>query len=116
VPLKTGDVAIAKRLTGNQVELQVTDAQAPSVLLTRKAHQRAYAGHQLRHRERFNEIIVGAGIQAPKTIVQAVARRQNQHRHRPLLRPHLVEPLEPTPPRQHQVEDDGVEDLDADRL
>ena len=46
------------------------------------AQQRAQASQHLLHVERLGDVIVGAGVEALHLVAPAVARGQDQHRHR----------------------------------
>ena len=66
---------------------------------------------QLGKRERLDQIVVGSEIQAADSIVDAVSRRQDQDWRLDVTLPQRLEDFEPTASRQHQIEDDEVEEL-----
>ena len=69
--------------------------------------QRPDPRHQLARRERLGHVVVGADAEPDEHVRLVVARREHQHRHRPVA---LDPPahLEPVEARQHQVEDDEI--------
>ena len=50
------------------------------VAVDRAAEQRADAGQQLLERERLDEVVVGAGVEARDAVRDRVARREHQDR------------------------------------
>jgi len=65
---------------------------------------------QFRHRERLDDVIVGAGRQPPDPFAFLAARGQHDDRQRPRLRPcpQAAAQLDPGQARQHPVEHDQV--------
>ena len=81
-------VAPARRTT--RAPLSISRSAMHSVLADAAVttpDQHPHTRQQLGEGERLDQIVVGAGVEAPDAIVHAVARRQHQHRRcRPLLR------------------------------
>ena len=65
-----------------QVEAQVLEGERLllAVLLAGAAQQRAHPRQQLAQRERLDEVVVGAGVQAGDAVVDLAARGEHQHR------------------------------------
>ena len=73
----------AVHLVGDRVERQVIEgerARTIVVVASAPAQQRAHARHQLAQRERLDEVVVGAGVEAGDAVVDRVARGQHQDR------------------------------------
>ena len=71
-----GEGALAPlRLPGGQVEGEVADAEPPTLPLEAAAQQSPQAGQQLGQGERFDQIVVGAGIEPGHAVVDGVAGR-----------------------------------------
>jgi hypothetical protein len=70
--------------------------------------QRAHPGQQLGERERLDEIIVGAGIEAGHPVVDGVARRQEQDRRRHATPAQVAQQRQSIELGQQQVEKDDV--------
>ena len=61
-----------------------------------------------REAERLDQVVVGAGVQAPHPVVDAVPGRQQQHRRPAAAGPQLPGHLQPVEVGQHDVEHDRV--------
>ena len=73
------------------------------------ADEGADAGEELGQRERLGHVVVGAGVETADLVVDAVARRENQHRRADCrVRAAPRAPRSPLRPRQHDVEQDRV--------
>ena len=66
---------------------------------------------ELRQRKWLDQIIVGAEIQTKNAIVDTVPGRKDQHRRFDVTLPECVQDFEPAPARQHQIENNEVEQL-----
>ena len=66
------------------------------------AQQRAQPRQQLLERERLDEVVVGAGVQAADPVGHGVARGQQQHRRAVPRRAQAPADLEPVHPRHQQ--------------
>jgi hypothetical protein len=56
------------------------------------------AGEELRERERLRQVVVRPGVQPGNAILDAVARRQHEHRHPHVARPKLRQTCTPSSP------------------
>jgi hypothetical protein len=67
--------------------LRVSSVSSPQVSVGEAtlcaADQRAQAGQQLFHVKRFGQVVVCTGVNAGDFFVPLIARREDQHRHRP---------------------------------
>ena len=72
------------------------------------AQQRAKAGQHLLHVEGLGDIVVGARVDALHLVAPAVARGQDQHRHRPSGLAPGLEDRDAVPLGQADVENDRV--------
>jgi hypothetical protein len=68
-----GDIA------GHGIEGDVAGGQDRPQYLARPTQERADASHQFFHGKRFDQIIIGAGVEPPDAIFDAVARGQDQN-------------------------------------
>ena len=94
----------------SSVQRPVRDAR-PAVRL-RAAQQRAHARGELGHGEGLHHVVVGAQVQAAHAVIDRVARREHQHRHRPVCPAagaQAPQHLEAVHLRQADVEDHQVE-------
>ena len=93
------------------VEVEVAGAEAVGdALRPAAAQQRPHPRHQLRDRERLDDIIVGADGKAahPLGLLAARGHHDDGQRARALPRPQPAADLEARYARQHPVEDDEV--------
>src|SRR5438093_7492142 len=72
----------ASHLPRSGIELHIGESQKLARLARRAAHQRSNPREELLDRERFDEVIVGARVEAGDTVRDRVARRQHQYRGR----------------------------------
>jgi hypothetical protein len=71
--------------------------------------ERAQSRRQLLEGERLDQIVVGAGVQAPDPVLDGVPRGQHQDREARALRPHTAGDIGPGNVRQADVEHHGVD-------
>ena len=71
----------APGLVGEAVQAQVLEGERAVllVILARAAQQRAHARQQLAQRERLDEVVVGAGVEARDAVVDLFAGGEHQH-------------------------------------
>ena len=93
---------------GGRIEAQVADLEHGRTLAVAAARERAQAREQLGERERLDEVVVGAGVEARDAVVDGVARREHQHGRPDTARAQAATGLEAVDPRQHHVQDDRV--------
>ncbi|MNC30387.1 hypothetical protein D3C75_786700 [compost metagenome] len=72
--------AFASDFQGVEVVAQVADLQGPPPAALGSAHDRFDTRRQLRQGERFNQIVIGAGLEALQTVIQLIAGREHDHR------------------------------------
>ena len=84
---------------------------ARAAMRLRAAQQRAHAGGELRHRERFHHVVVGAEVQAVHAVIHRVARGEHEHRHGAFRGAKTPQYLETVHLRQPDVENHQVEAL-----
>ena len=86
----------------------------PAVRL-RAPQERAHARGELRHREWLHHVVVRAEIETAHAVIDRIARREHQHRHRAVLLRRAAaqapQHLEAVHLRQPDVEDHQVEAL-----
>ena len=68
------------------------------------ADQRSQAGQQFFHMERLGQVVVGTGVDAGHLLVPAVARGEDQHRHRAAACPPFAQHGDAIHLRQAEVE------------
>ena len=101
----------ATRLPRAAVERQVGEAQRccrPRLGRLGAAQQRPQPRLELLQRERLDEVVVGAGVQAGDAIVDGVARGQHQHRRAIAGVAQAPADLEAVDPGHRDVEHDRV--------
>jgi hypothetical protein len=102
------DVALAAvDLVGVGVQAQIADAQRRAPARGCAAQQRADPGQQLLALERFDEIVVGAGVKAGDASLEGVAGGQHQDRDA-VVATQLPRDLDAVDLRQPEVEDHHV--------
>ena len=97
----------------HEVHLEIRDLQPNDIRRTAATEQRANAREQLRQRERLHQVIVRTQVQPRHSVVDSIARRENEHWRLDPALPQRLENLEAAPPGEHQVENDEVEPLRA---
>src|SRR5436305_6941096 len=100
--------ATARHGGGGRVERQVPGFKDSGPFGAASPYEGAQASEKLPERERFDEVVVGARIQASDPVLDPVARRQHQDRCPPAVRPQLPTHGEPVAAGKGDVEDDGV--------
>ena len=100
--------AAAAHLVGDRVEHEVAEPQRRAVLAGRAAQQRPQPRLELLERERLDEVVVGARVQAGDAVVDRVARGEHQHRRAVAGVAQPPAHLEPVDVRHRDVEHDGV--------
>ena len=70
----------ANHAARDEVDLEIGGLESKDVGRASTTQQRANARQQFRQRERFDQIVVGAAIQAEHTIIDPVTCGQNQDR------------------------------------
>ena len=106
-------LAIATHFERVEVVLEVGDGQHPGLHAAAAPRQRIQAHLDFLQRERLDQVVVGAGVEAGELVVERIARGQHQHR-RLLARlvAQLAADLEAIHARQVEVEHDRVEVMD----
>ena len=93
----------------DRVEHQVLEAQrVPGLVSVRPAQQRAHAREQLLQRERLDEVVVRAGVEAAHAVGDRVARCQHENRRAVAGGAHPAADLEPVDVRHQQIEHEHV--------
>ena len=95
----------------DEVHFEVGDFEPKDLRRTTAAQERANPREQLRQRERLHQIIVRSAIQSKDSILDAAARRENEHRCLDVPLSERLENLEPAAAREHQIEHHQVEQL-----
>ena len=95
-------------LARRRVEPEVADLEHRRPLHGSPPHERPQPREELGERERLRQVVVGARVETGDAVVDAVARREHEHR-----RPHAVlanpaADLEAVDPGEHEVEHDRV--------
>ena len=80
------------------------------------AQQRAQPRVELAQRERLDEVVVGAGVEAVDAVVDRVARGEHQHRRAVARGAQPPADLEAVDARHHDVEHDRVDDALGERV
>src|SRR5262249_12037667 len=96
---------------GDQIELQVCSLQTEDVRWPAAPKQRTNACKQLRQGKRLDQVIIGPEVKAHNPIVNAVTRRQDKDRSLDAPLPESLQDLQAAATRQHDVQDDEIEDL-----
>jgi hypothetical protein len=78
-------------------------------LRTRAAHQRTQSSRQLVKIDGLDDVVVGAGVKAPDTILDGVARSQDENGKLAALPPFPPQQLHAVEARQAEIEHDGHE-------
>ena len=78
--------------------------------------QRAQAGVELAQRERLDEVVVGAGVEAVDAVVDRVARGEHEHRGAVAGGAQPAADLEAVDARHHDVEHDRVDGALGERV
>jgi len=77
-------------------------------------HQRARTGDELAQRERLDEVVVGAALEAAHAVLDGVARGEHQHRQVRALRAHAAQGLEAVDAGEADIQDQEVVRVLAD--
>src|SRR5439155_21590061 len=91
-----------------RIESKVADLEHVRPLRVTASGERPQAREELGKRERLDEVIIGARIQAGDPVLDGIARREHQHRCPNPAREQPSAGLESVDSRQHHVEDDCV--------
>ena len=113
MPVAAGDVA------GHRVQRQVGEAQRLRVgflVGDGATQQRAQPGEQFFERERFGEIVVGAGVESADALGDGVPRGQHQNRQVVAGRSQPPTDLEPVEARHHHIHDGDIGTVGDDLL
>ena len=110
------ELPAAGELPGDQVDVEIADAEARRLRLAPAAHERTEAGQQLGEGKRLHQIVVGARVEPVHTVLDAVARRDHQHRRAQAAPPQGRQDLDAVPAGQTQVQEDHVERLGIDAI
>ena len=103
--------AAARDFSRHEIDLEIADAQAQRLGDPAAPQQRADPRQHLLERERLDQIVVGAAVEAGHAILERVARRQHQHRRLVAALAQRSENLQAVAARQHEIEQDDVERL-----
>ena len=98
---------------GRRVELDVREPEHLAFLRPEPPKQRAQPGQQLVERERLDDVVVGARVEAGDPVGDLVARGQHQDGQRVAGPAKAPAGLEPVQPRHRDVEDDRVDAVAA---
>src|SRR2546421_2079068 len=93
---------------GGRVQLHVRHGQLGRALGRAPAQQRPQPGQQLRERERLDQVVVGAGVQAADPVTDRIPGGEHQDRYPAAARPQRAAHLYPVHPRHHHVEQHRV--------
>jgi len=91
-----------------EIHAQAAQAQHAAAARLVAAYQRARPRHQLAERERLDEVVVGAALQAAHAVLDGVARGEHQHGKVGALGAHAAQRLEAVDAGQADVEDEQV--------
>ena len=91
-----------------RVELKVVDPERGRPPLGLSARKGADPGAQLGHRERLDQVVVGAAVESGDAILELVERGQHQDRDGEAALPDPCADREPVQPREDDVEDQQV--------
>ena len=101
---------------GRRVEDHVADLQLYRPFGSAAADQRPEPCHHLGVRERFDQVVVGAGVEPTDPVGDGVARRQHQDGHPAATCTQRAAHRDPVEAGQHHVEQDRVVVLAAGQL
>ena len=101
-------VLAAPHLARRRVEPQVADLEHRGPLGLAPPRERAQPRQQLGERERLDEVVVGAAVEAGDAVLDRVARGQHQHGRPDAGAAQPPAGLEAVEARQHHVEHDRV--------
>ena len=107
------------RFVGEAVQTQVLEGQCAVLLVivvTRTPQERAHARKQLAQRERLDEVVVGAGVEAGDAVVDPFAGGQHQHRRAVAAVAQAPTDLEPVDVGHRHVEDHDLVGRGAEAL
>ena len=120
VELGAGQLDLARRRGGpracrGRASGRRTRAPSPSSSASRRRSSARTPREQLLERERLDDVVVGARVEAGDAVADGVARGQHQHRHPAAPRPQAAADDEPVDARHEHVEDDGVRRVRRER-
>ena len=102
-------LSAADDFSGNQIHIEIADAQMKRVFGPASPQQCADAGKKFGECERFHQIVVGAAVQSMHTILKSVARGQQENRSFEPALADCGEHLNAVAARQHPIEKNEVE-------
>ena len=112
-------LAVDVRLHLARVDAQLLDLDRLAALGLGSPHAPprggVHARDELRHRERLHEVVVGADVERVDAVVLRAARADDDDRRPDALGPRALDHAPAVALRQHQVEDDDVGRLVAER-
>ena len=107
-----GVLAVDERLHRAGVDPQLLDHQLLAAVLVQAAHAAARrgldAGDELLHRERLDQVVVGADLERVHAVVLGAARRDDQDRRADPLGARLLDQRPAVEAGQHQIEHEHV--------
>ena len=101
-------IAVDRDPAGAGVEPHRAAGEFALGVADRAAQQRAHARQHFLEMERLGHIVVGAGVEALHLVAPAVARGEDQHRHRPPGAAPGFQHRDAVHLRQADIENDGV--------
>ena len=105
----------AGHLAGGRVERQVRVAELLSGVAVRPPEQRPQPREQLLERERLDDVVVGAGVEAVDPVLDGVPGGQHQDRSAVAAGAKLARDLQAVALGHQHVQDDGVHRRRRDR-
>src|SRR5215831_15933397 len=95
-------------IPSDRVEADIARIQDHAQRRTRPPQERLGARHEFRNRERFDEIIVGTGIEAAYTIVNRISSGQHEDRDPVAACSELCQEVETIAIGQAEIKDGGI--------
>jgi len=93
---------------GARIEPQVAYLDRCRPFARRASHDRPQARQQLGERERFRQVVVGAGVEPADAVADRIPRGQHQHRDPDLALTEAFQDREAVEAREHHVEQNRV--------